>query len=110
MQEFKESGGGQTITFEDSGTGSRVEIFVKPDTRPVVSEAVFKMDEPPGVTKDPEHATIDGASATTFNGHNDQMGDTREYWFLHGGYLYEVATYRDLGKILSEMMSSWEFL
>jgi hypothetical protein len=31
-----------------------------------------------------------------FFGSNSAMGDTREIWFIHGGFLYEVTTYKEL--------------
>ena len=48
--------------------------------------------------------------ATAFYGHNDAMGDTREVWFIRGGFLYEDATYKELEPWLSEIMSTWKFL
>jgi hypothetical protein len=38
------------------------------------------------------------------------LGDTREIWFIRGGFLYEVATYKDQEAWLSEIMSTWKFL
>ena len=40
---------------------------------------------------------------------NGLMGDTREVWFTHGGYLYEVTTYKELDPWLSGIMASWKF-
>jgi len=44
-----------------------------------------------------------------FFGNNDVMGDTREVWFIHGGYLYEVTTYKPLETLLSQIIQSWTF-
>ena len=38
------------------------------------------------------------------------MGDTREVWFINNGFLYEVATYKNLDAWLAELMSNWKFL
>jgi len=48
--------------------------------------------------------------ATMFYGNNPIMGDTREVWFINGGYLYEVATYKSLDTWLAGTMQSWKFL
>lgn len=38
------------------------------------------------------------------------MGDTRELWFIHNGYLYEVATYKTLDAWLAGIMQMWQFV
>lgn len=45
-------------------------------------------------TRKTSDITIDGVPAQSFFGYNDQTGDTREAWFIHGGYLYGVTTYK----------------
>ena len=45
-----------------------------------------------------------------FFGSNSIMGDTREVWFVHGGYLFEVNTYKDLDSWLSQIMQTWVFI
>ena len=68
------------------------------------------MDEPSGVLQEPVNTQVDGVQATAFYGQNLQMGDTREVWFIRGGFLYEVATYKELEPWLAEIMSTWKFL
>ena len=60
--------------------------------------------------KDAQDITIDGTPAKSFFGYNDQMGDTREVWFIHGGYLYEVTTYKPLDTWLTPILQTWKFL
>jgi len=75
-----------------------------------VSNERFKIDEPSGVRKDATTTIIDGVQGTMFFGSNDVMGDTREVWFIHNGYLYEVTTYKPLGALLSQVMATWKFI
>jgi hypothetical protein len=44
-----------------------------------------------------------------FYGNNSIMGDTREIWFIHGGFLYEVTTYKQLDSWLAPIMQTWQF-
>jgi hypothetical protein len=61
------------------------------------------------IVKEPTEIMIDGTRATMFFGHNPIMGDTREVWFIHGGYLYEVTTYKELDQWLADIMKTWRF-
>ena len=36
--------------------------------------------------------------------------DWREVWFIHGGYLYEVTTYKELDTWLGSIMQTWKFI
>jgi hypothetical protein len=46
--------------------------------------------------------------AKSFFGHNDAMGDTREVWLVHGGFLYEVTTYEPLDAWLTPYLAKLE--
>jgi hypothetical protein len=37
------------------------------------------------------------------------MGDTREVWFIKGGFLYEVTTYKQLDTWLAQILQTWQF-
>jgi hypothetical protein len=43
------------------------------------------------------------------SGERLRMGDTREVWFIHGGFLYEVTTYKQLDSWLAPIMQTWQF-
>ncbi len=75
-----------------------------------VSAERFRLDESSGVIKQPTDIIIDQVRATMFFGSNSAMGDTREVWFVHNGYLFEVTTYKDLDAWLSQIMATWQFL
>ena len=75
-----------------------------------ITDAQFQLDEPSGVIQDRTDTTVSGVPATTFFGHNDAIGDTREVWFIKGGLLYEVTTYKELDAWLKPIMQSWHFI
>ncbi len=110
LKEFDEGSGVRTITFEDPDTAYGFQIFIKPYGQQQVNSQVFKTDESSGVKDEPKPIVIAGAQGTEFFGHNDQMDDTREIWFIHGGYLFEVYTYKPLDIWLEAIMKTWKFL
>lgn len=107
--EYKERNGALTVTFQDASTNEGFEIYVTPFSGTQIDESRFKLDEPSGRYLDPQQVVIDGAQATLFTGYNPIMGDTREVWFIHGGYLYEVATFKSLDSWLGTIMRNFTF-
>lgn len=110
VQVYKEEGNGLTATFEDDSVDQEFEVFAVPYEGRQITMQRFKMDEPSGVYKEPHEVLIDGVCATMFFGENAIMGDTSEVWFIHGGYLYEVITYKELDTWLAGIMSTWKFI
>jgi hypothetical protein len=96
LRTYDEVGGGFTAAFQDPSTHVGFEVYVTPYSGTQITDAQFQLDEPSGVIQDRTDTTVDGVQATTFFGHNDAIGDTREVWFIHGGFLYEVTTYKEL--------------
>ena len=43
-------------------------------------------------------------------GKKTSAGDWREVWFIHGGYLYEVTTYKELDTWLGSIMQTRKFI
>lgn len=110
VKEYDEGNNARTISFENADASQGFEIFVVPYGARQVSSARFKMDEPSGVMQEPTDVIIGGVRATMFFGSNGVMGDTREVWFIHGGYLYEVVSYKALDTWLGNIMQTWKFI
>jgi hypothetical protein len=110
VQTYDEGEGAKTITFQDAAVSQGFQIFVSPyGARQVTSER-FKEDVPSGVMQDPLNITINGVNATSFYSTNSILGNTAEIWFIHGGYLFEVTTFKSLAPWLSGIMGTWEFI
>jgi hypothetical protein len=109
VTEHLEQSGATTVTFEDTAGEQSFQIFLAPYGKTEIDQERFKLDEPSGVMDQPTDITIDGARATMFFGRNSIMGDTREVWFVHGGSLFEVTTYKDLDAWLSQIMATWKW-
>ena len=108
--EYQEAGEALTVSFQDPSTNEGFEVYVTPYSVTQITEARFKTDEPSGTFQEPTNVVIDGVNATMFYGYNPIMGDTREVWFIHGGFLYEVATYKALDTWLAGIMQTWRFV
>lgn len=68
------------------------------------------MDQPSGVMQGPMDLSLNSALATMFFGRDPLLGDTREVWFIHGGYLFEVSTPKMLDEWLGNIMFTWKFI
>jgi hypothetical protein len=109
LHTYDEEGGGFTAAFQNPTTNVGFEVYVTPYGGTQITEQEFKLDEPSGVENQPTRVTVDGVPATAFYGSNSVMGDTREIWFIHGGFLYEVTTYKELDAWLTPIMQTWQF-
>lgn len=109
VREYDEGGGSMTVTFTDEKTGEKFQIYVTPYSGTQITEERFKTDVPSGVYREPKDIIVDGTRATMFFSTNAIMGDVREVWFIHDGYLYEVTTYKELDEWLGQIMKTWKF-
>jgi hypothetical protein len=110
MQEYNETGGAFTVTFQDVGADQEFQVYVTPYSGTEITDAQFKLDLPSGVKKDPTDVTVDGARGIEFFSNAPRLNDTREAWFIHGGLLYEVTTYKELDAWLQPILHSWQFI
>lgn len=110
VEEDTEMWGALTVTFQDPATNDGFEIYVTPYAQTRVTQERFTQDEPSGTLVQPTDVIIDNVRATMFFGSNSYMGDTREVWFIKDGFLYEVATYKELDSWLSQIMQTWKFI
>ena len=108
--EYKEANDAITVTFESADKSQAFDVYVTPYGKAQIDQARFKLDEPSGRFLDPQDVLISGTRATLFTGYNPIMGDTREAWFIKGGFLYEVATYKGLDSWLGQVMQGWTFI
>jgi len=110
VKEFKELGTAITITFQDSKGEKGFQIFVVPYGESQITEQRFKMDVPSGIRQEVVDVMIGEIRGIMFFSQNVAIGETREVWFIKGGFLYEVTTYKELDSWLSEIMQTWKFL
>lgn len=102
--------GAATITFQDPDAGEGFQIFIVPYSESKISDARFKEDEPSEVRESLSNITVDGATGAAFYSTDASLGTTREVWFVHGGFLYEVTTLKPLDSWLAGILQTWKFM
>ena len=112
VREVDEGQGAMTVVVENEVTARGLQIFIVPYTEEVISEERFRLDVPSGVVNNLEATNIGelGVPAITFNGHNQFLGETREVWFIYGGFLFEVTTFKGMPEWFAPIMQTWRFL
>jgi hypothetical protein len=109
-QETHDRGYGMTVAFQKNAGEEGFQIYVTPVNGTKITEERFLMDEPSGVRNDQTETLVDGAHALAFHGFDAVMGQTYEVWFIKGGFLYEVSTYKEIEPGLNEVLSTWRFI
>jgi hypothetical protein len=107
---YNNGGGVATITFQNPDEGEGFQIFITPYGESQVSDARFKQDEPSGVRESLTNVSVDGAVGAAFYSTDASLGATREIWFVHNGFLYELTTLKPLDSWLSHILQSWKFI
>jgi len=110
VKEYPEKGDALTITFQDAEDHIGFQVFIVPYQESQISEERFKRDIPSGVRVGETGLEIDGVKAVAFYSKNGLLGETREIWFIHNGFLFEATTLKSLESWLSAIMQTWEFL
>lgn len=116
VTKFQEGEYGNTILVsrKDPSTGSGQEsfqIFIAPfdEPGPLTKERVL-IDLPDLVINNPENRILkNGAVALIFFSEESSIGKTREVWFINGGYLYQISTYKELDGLVAAIISTWRF-
>jgi hypothetical protein len=109
VQEHTESADQTTVVFEDRASAQGFQIYILRYVGDQVSEGQFKTDIPSGVRKNVVNGSLDGALASRFDSFDARLGDTREVWILHGGYLYEITSPKALEPLVEQVLETWKF-
>jgi hypothetical protein len=110
LADHDEPAGEHTAVFDDPEGNKGFQVFIVPYSGTQITQDRFLLDDPSGVMQDPTDVMVDGVRGTIFFSSNAIMGDTRELWFIRGGYLYEVTTYKPLDTWLADIMKTWQFI
>ncbi len=86
------------------------QILVFPYKEDYVTEERFRMDIPSGSMENPQNILIDGVPGTIFYSTDATLGETREVWFIHNGFLYEITAPKIFDPWLSEILLDFRFL
>ena len=108
VQEYDEGEGTYTVVFEDMDSKG-FQIFFTPYPSDTIAKSRILKDVPSGQFTEPvEIVVAGGINALAFLSEG-LLGQMREIWFLHNGYLYEITTYAHLDSWLAQILSTWRF-
>ena len=110
VKEYIEGGNALTVTFQDAVRGDGFQLFITPYGETQIGDERFKQDVPSGVRTELTDTTVDGATGAAFYSENALIGETREIWFIHDSFLFEVTAPRGLDTWLAGIMQTWEFI
>lgn len=115
---------GFRVTSQEGGDGSR--LIVAENLSAGSGQEGFQIfiipfDEPGPITpariwedvnieiENPQEGVIAGIPALAFESIDENFGPTFEVWFVEGGKLYQITTYRSFAERLVEILKTWEF-
>lgn len=110
VTEYDQGQGAMIITVENEKKARGMQIFIVPYWEKEITNERFKTDVPSGVRTNIEKTSVDGVESVTFNSVDESLGDTREVWFIRGGYLYEVTTFKGVGDWFIPKMQTWRWI
>ena len=108
---FQEGEEGDTILVQEKESKKSFQIFISPfdEPGPLTAERVLQ-DLPDLIINNPEQRVLkNGAVALVFFSEESSIGETREIWFVHNGYLYQISTYKELDSLVAKIISTWRF-
>lgn len=111
VTELTEKNGNEAI-FLGGGEkqGFQLHFFPFDEEGPLTVERIRK-DMPEVVIEEPQTALITSTqiSAVLFWSNDTVLGKTRELWFIHDGYFYQLTTFPEYDTTLAGIMERWTF-
>jgi hypothetical protein len=109
VSEYDEGAGDRTIVFRKGMEEVGFQIFITPLSGAPLSKEVIELSHP-YVEAGSITATTVGSSTPAFAlaGRGPLLGPSREIWFAHNGYVFEVVTYPDRAAWLANIMRNWQ--
>lgn len=112
---FDEGAGEMVLVHDATNAGSKREfqIYAAPfdEAGPLTAARIHK-DLPDMEITDAQPVLIGSnkdIDALIFFSNNPSIGKTREVWFVHGGYMYQVTGYADADAIVGPLLDTWSF-
>ena len=109
-KEFDEGGGAQIIVFQAPGditTG--FQIYITPYTEDTITGERILYDASGVISDLMEENIREDFLVATFFSEAPLLGKTREIWWLHNGYLFELTTYASLDEWIRDIVKTVEF-
>lgn len=111
VTELTEENGNEAVVLEGGEKqGFQIRFFSFDEEGPLTVERI-REDIPDVVIDDPQAALITAARlpALLFWSQDSVLGKTRELWFIHDGYFYQLTTFPEFDTTLAGIMERWTF-
>lgn len=110
VQEFDEGGNATTVVFQGKGEEQGFQLFITPYGENTISEARIKQDLQGASMRDSKEVILGGGiRAVLFTSDSPIIGESREVWFIHNGYLFEATTYAPREAELAGVLATLSF-
>ena len=108
---FKEGEDGDTILVQEKGGKNGFQVFIAPfdEPGPLTRERILR-DLPDMIIRNAEHRVLkNGIPALIFFSEEPSLGETREIWFIYGGYLYQITATKEIDGLVAQIVATWKF-
>lgn len=102
--------GEETVVLQNAETGIAVFIYPFDEPGPITKKRILR-DVPDIKIENEIGLKIAGGSidALGFDSNERELGPTKEVWFVHGGFLYQISGAQGSGEALYIIVESWKF-
>jgi hypothetical protein len=107
LREESESGRRRVIRLENVETGEGLQVYIQPYNELSIDKSQYSKDLAGAPVRDKEETVVADVSATAFRSEHPTLGETREVWFIRGGYLFQVTSPKPYEAQLSAILSTW---
>jgi len=110
--EVDEGGGSKSIIVQNTDTGLGFQIFVSPfdEDINVLTENRIRQDLPSLIIDKPQKIQVNESEGLAFVSQNQSFGKSREVWFVHKSFLYQMSTYIESEALLQKVLETFEIL
>lgn len=110
FKEFDEGNGATTVVFQKPDDIKKgFQIYITPYEGDTITGDRILYDASGPVSNLQEENLTDNLLVATFISEAPILGETREIWWLHGGFLFELTTYAPLDKWIRDIVKTVEF-
>ena len=110
IERYDEGGDSETLLFTDEQAGTEFQLFVTPYAQKEITKGRLSTDIKSGDIREPTEIVLqNGTHAMMFWSHAPLIGESREVWFIHDGYLYEMTVARELDSWLAGILNTIVF-
>src|SRR3989344_4904145 len=113
---FSDGADSETIVFKKDGEKDGFQIFIASfNEEQLTKERILRdlpsviIEEMQAVIINPSEPVSSRIEGLIFWSEDPDIGKTREAWFAHAGYLYQLTTYAHLDTQLAGILSTWHF-